>query len=286
MPQSVLITGCSLGGLGDALAQEFHKQGVHVIASARNLSKMDHLVKLGIDVVQLDTVDDNSIKAAVDKVRELTGGQLEILVNNAGAVYNSPILDINFTEAKAMFDLNFWSYIAVTQAFIPLLRQAKDAKVVMQTSIASVAPMPWFGIYAASKAAMASVTDTLRLELQPFNIKVVELKTGCVKSMVFKNQNVGAKPRLPEDSIYAPAKEIIEDSMLGKTIEDRSITAESWARHVVSGILKSNPSYRLWKGTESTIAWASAFLPASVLISIVSKIGKLDQVAEIMRLSS
>lgn len=285
MPQSVFITGCSLGGLGDALAQEFHRQGLHVIASARNVSKMDHLVKMGIDVVELDTTDDKSIQAAVAKVHELTGGQLGILVNNAGGLYNSPILDISFSEAKAMFDLNFWSYIAVTQAFTPLLRRAKDAKVVMQTSIASVSPMPWFGIYAASKAATASLTDTLRLELQSLNIKVVELKTGCVKSAIFKNQNVGAKPRLPENSIYAPAKEVIEDSMLGRTIEERSISAESWARYVVAEVVKPKPAYRIWKGTESTLCWAMAFLPSSIIISVLNKICKLDQVAEIMKLS-
>jgi len=285
MPQSVFITGCSYGGLGDALAQEFHKQGLHVIASARNVSKMDHLVKMGIDVVELDTLEDKSIQAAVEKVHELTRGKLGILVNNAGGLYNMPLMDISFTEAKALFDLNFWSYIAVTQAFIPLLRQAADAKVVMQTSVASVAPTPWFGIYNATKAAMASVADTLRLELQPFNIKVIELKTGWVKSVIFKNQNVGAKPRLPENSIYSPAREIVEDSMLGRTIEERSVSAESWARQVVSGIVRLNPPYRIWKGTESTLCWAAAFLPVGILISVVSKIGKLDQVTEVIRLS-
>lgn len=286
MRQSVFITGCSLGGLGDALAQEFHRRGLLVIASARNLSKMDHLVKMGIKTVQLDTLDDGSIQAAVEKVRELTGGQLGILVNNAGGLYNSPIMDISFTDAKALFDLNFWSYIAVTQAFLPLLRQANHAKIVMHTSIASVAPLPWSGVCCASKAAVASVADTLRLELQPFNIKVIELKTGCVKSMVFKNQNGGSKARLPDNSIYASAREVIEDSMMGKAIEERSISAKSWARHVVSDIVKSDPPYRIWKGTESTRAWASAFLPASIIISLVSKITKLDQVTEIIRFST
>jgi len=286
MPESVFITGCSQGGLGDALAQEFHNRGLHVIASARNLSKMDHLVKMGIDVVQLDTLEDASIQAAVEKVHELTGGSLSILVNNAGGLYNMPIADISFKDAKAMWDLNFWSYIAVTQAFIPLLRQAENAKIVMQTSVASVVPTPWFGIYNASKAAMASVTDTLRLEMQPFNIKVVELKTGCVKSGVFQNQNAGSKPRLPENSIYAPARDIVEGAMLGRTIEERSISSESWARYIVSGLIKSNPPYRLWKGTESTIAWLGFLLPLSLINSVVSKIGKLDQVTEMIRMKS
>lgn len=82
--QSVLITGCSAGGIGDSLAQAFHKKGVRVFATARNLDKVQHLKDAGIEVIQLDVVDDASIKAAFETVKALTGGTLNILVNNSG----------------------------------------------------------------------------------------------------------------------------------------------------------------------------------------------------------
>lgn len=83
--KTVLITGCSEGGIGDALAQEFHRKGLRVFASARNLSKIDHLKNLGLDIVPLDVVDDGSIREAVKMVKNATGGTLDILVNNSGA---------------------------------------------------------------------------------------------------------------------------------------------------------------------------------------------------------
>ena len=85
MPQkTVLITGCSEGGIGDALAKEFHKKGVRVFATARNLTKVEHLKALGLDILPLDVTDEASIKAAVESVKAITGGTLDILVNNSG----------------------------------------------------------------------------------------------------------------------------------------------------------------------------------------------------------
>ena len=82
--KSVLITGCSAGGIGEALAKEFHKKGLRVFATARNLAKVQELKELGMTVLQLDVVDDESIKQAVEKVRSLNGGRLDFLVNNSG----------------------------------------------------------------------------------------------------------------------------------------------------------------------------------------------------------
>jgi 1-acylglycerone phosphate reductase len=83
--KTVLITGCSEGGIGDALAKNFHKKGHRVFATARNLTKVQHLKELGLDIIPLDVTDEDSIKQAVEAVKKLTGGKLDILVNNSGA---------------------------------------------------------------------------------------------------------------------------------------------------------------------------------------------------------
>jgi 1-acylglycerone phosphate reductase len=82
--KSVLITGCSKGGIGDALCQEYHKRGLRVFATARNMAKIKHLGDMGIETVQLDVESSESIKAVAEKVTERTGGKLDILVNNSG----------------------------------------------------------------------------------------------------------------------------------------------------------------------------------------------------------
>lgn len=83
-PKTVPITGASEGGIGDALAKEFHRRGLRVFATARNLAKVQHLKDIGLEALPLDVVDDESIRKAVESVTALTGGTLDILINNSG----------------------------------------------------------------------------------------------------------------------------------------------------------------------------------------------------------
>ena len=120
--KSVLITGCSAGGIGSALVLAFQKRNLHVFATARVLAKMSHLQELSnVTLLTLDVTSPSAITAAVEAVRAKTGGTLDYLVNNSGSFYVMPALDVNLADAKAMFDVNFWAVLAVTQAFAPLL---------------------------------------------------------------------------------------------------------------------------------------------------------------------
>ena len=87
--QSVLITGCSKGGIGDALAQEFHSRGFLVFATARNIAKIQHLKELGCETLVLDVTNERSIEEAVKYVSEKTGS-VHCLINNAGMGKPSP----------------------------------------------------------------------------------------------------------------------------------------------------------------------------------------------------
>ena len=159
----VLITGCSQGSLGSALALAFRARGAQVIATARSEAKLAHLkAHTGIETRQLDVSDGASIKACATSVQHL-----DILVNNAGGLYAMPLADADLEESKRLFDLNVWGQLSVTQAFLPSLIKSKGM-VVNQTSISSVVNVPWNGVYNSSKAALAMITDTLRLELEPF----------------------------------------------------------------------------------------------------------------------
>ena len=83
--KTVLITGCSEGGIGDALGRSFHKKGHRVFATARNLTKVQRLRELGLEILPLDVVVESSIKSAVEVVSAATGKTLDILVNNSGS---------------------------------------------------------------------------------------------------------------------------------------------------------------------------------------------------------
>jgi len=100
MKKSVLITGCSRGGIGDALAQEFHKKGLKVFATARNLSKVEHLKTMGLEVLQLDVTSQESIRNAAEEVQKATDGKLDFLVNNAGS--GESIIELSSSKPQFM----------------------------------------------------------------------------------------------------------------------------------------------------------------------------------------
>ena len=135
MARTVLITGCSDGGLGASLALAFHAAGLRVYATARNPSKLDQVSSAGIETLTLDVLSSESIKNTVTKLPNL-----DILVNNAGAEYLMPVADVDIADAKRLFDLNVWSYIEVMQAFLPLLlKSPHGGLIVNQSSVGSVA---------------------------------------------------------------------------------------------------------------------------------------------------
>lgn len=274
--KTVLITGCSDGGLGAALAIAFHNTGnFHVYATARNPAKMAQLKALGIETMTLDVLSDESISACVEKIP-----QLDMLVNNAGAGYSMPISDLSITAAKQLFDLNVWSYISVTQAFLPLLLKSKGT-VVNQTSVASMVTIPFQSTYNASKAAMAVFSDSLRLEMEPFGVKVVDLKTGAVRSNFFAN--TVASHTLPKGSIYEPVKNEVEKVMDGDVFMKDATSASEWANGVVQGLSKKNPSSLLYGGASAFLIRITSVLPFGWTDGLVKKLVGLDIINRVIR---
>ncbi|KAI9852344.1 MAG: hypothetical protein M1838_001049 [Thelocarpon superellum] len=278
----VLLTGTSKGGLGDALARAFHARGYRVIATARNPAKVAHFEALGIETLTLDVLSSESIAASVAALSKLTDSRLDVLVNNSGGGYSMPLADVSIDHARGIFELNVWSVLAVTQAFLPLLLKAPGGGLIAnQSSVVSVLPYPTSGIYNSSKAAVAHLTDTLRLELAPFGVKVVDLKTGMVRSSFYDNINKGEEPQLPEQSLYNVAKEEVEKVMKGIDNREQAVDADLWAKEVVASLIVASPPAQIWKGGKAWVIWfARRFLPANVLDSSLSKMGGMEAVKQ------
>jgi 1-acylglycerone phosphate reductase len=258
--RTVLITGCSAGGLGYGLAQAFHARGLKVLATARNLGKMKDLEAMGITTLELDVLSDQSIAACVSQVSQLTGGSLDILIN----------------KAKELFDLNVWSYITVTQAFLPLIIKAKGL-IVNQTSISSVEPTPFSSVYHASKAAAAAFSDHQRIELKPFGVRVVDLKTGCVKTN-FHSNRLGDS-RIPEGSIYEPMREEANKALSGAHF-NQTEELGVWASNVADDLLMTDPPARIWRGKLAWSVWfRTTFGTATWFDKENSKMVGLDKLA-------
>ncbi|KAF4630632.1 hypothetical protein G7Y89_g7506 [Cudoniella acicularis] len=202
----VLVTGCAPGGIGNALAREFHSKGCHVVATARKSSDISDLEEVGMSTLSLDVTNAESISAAKKAVEELGGGRLDILVNNAGRNLTLPALDAPIDEARLTFETNFFAVHALTQTFTPLLiataasstsSSGNGALIVNIGSVAAYIPYVFGAIYNASKAALHAYSNTLRLELEPYNVGVMVVVTGGVKSRIART-----KRELPEGSLY------------------------------------------------------------------------------------
>jgi 1-acylglycerone phosphate reductase len=141
--KTVLITGCSAGGIGPALVLSFQKRGYTVFATARSLKKMTELTSLpNVHVLELDVVNPTSIAAAVAAVKERTGGSLDVLVNNAGQQLIMPALDVDIDAAKGLFEVNYWGPLRMVQAFSDMLITARGC-VVNIGSGAGIAHIPF-----------------------------------------------------------------------------------------------------------------------------------------------
>ncbi|KAL2865881.1 SDR family oxidoreductase [Aspergillus lucknowensis] len=253
---TVLITGCSDGGIGSALAAAFHARGFHVFATARSVSKMTHLEALTHKTLfELDVESQSSIEAAVKVVAghgKATSGnpKLNCLVNNAGLNLNCPALDSDLDYARRMFDVNFWGMVHVTHAFMPLLIES-EGTVVNISSMAGVLNVPWSSFYNASKAAMRMYSETLRVELAPLNVNVVTVMTGVVDTKIFANAPHDA---LPETSHYKAAGPQIAERARGAAQDVLAMPADVFARRVVDDVLRGRRGMT-WRGNLASFAW-------------------------------
>jgi len=183
--QAIVVTGASTG-IGKATALHLDKLGFKVFAGVRKESDGQALRKETsnkLTPIFLDVTDSNSITAAMDTVSKETGGELYGLVNNAGVSLNGPLELVPTSKIKQLMDVNVLGLLAVTQAFLPRLRQSKG-RIINISSGHGLVAVPDKSVYAASKFAVQAITDSLRIELRPFDVSVSSIVVGKVDTAV------------------------------------------------------------------------------------------------------
>ncbi|KAF4982775.1 hypothetical protein FZEAL_1676 [Fusarium zealandicum] len=270
LQKSVLITGCSAGGIGAALASQFHQRGYYVFATARNPSKISENLSraANVKVLKLEVLSSDSIAAAVESVRKETNGRLDVLVNNSGGGGSFlPALDIPIEEGKRLFDLNFWAPLVMLQAFAPLLINAKGC-IVNNTSSNAQLPLPLMSIYNASKAAFATASETWRHELQPLGVRTLTLYTCAVKTNFFVHSQ---RTELSEASNNFEIRDFVHKISDGR-LQDGAIPSAKYARTVVCQVEKG-ASGPFWVGTNAFVARVACYIfPKSIFDSLVQSI--------------
>jgi len=247
----VLITGCSSGGIGHSLARAFAAEKCLVVATSRSLPSMADLKHDGrFFLHELDVSSDHSVQNVVATVLEKFG-RIDTLVNNAGIHCVGPLAEIPLSSIESTFNTNIYGSLRLIQAVVPHMAYRKKGMIINMGSVAALAPGPWGGVYTASKAAIHALTDTLRLELAPFGIDVINVVPGAIKSNI-GNSAIASLSRMPECKLYKNFEGAIR-ARASFSQRSKSTPSDEFAKKTVAALLKKNPPCWFTYGRYSTV---------------------------------
>lgn len=197
----ILITGCS-SGIGYDAVFALKERGHRVIASCRKLDDVRTLIDGGIETLLLDVADSLSIQTAFSRLMEMTSGRLDVLINNAGYGQAGALEDISRQVLRQQFETNVFGLLELTNLVIPVMRKQGGGRIINISSILGIISMPFRGAYNASKYAVESISDTLRLELHSSGIKVITVEPGPIDSRFRDNVVDGSLQRIEISKSY------------------------------------------------------------------------------------
>jgi len=264
---AVLITGSSTG-IGAACALDLDGRGFRVFAGVRSEADGERLRRQGserLSPVRIDVTEPESIRAAAEQVSAAVGeAGLAGLVNNAGILVSAPLELVDLDRLRRQLEVNVIGVVAVTQAFLPLLRAGRG-RIVNVGSISGRIVAPLLGPYAASKFALEALTDALRVELRKWGISVSIVEADTVKTPIWDKAMASAEEQPAEHP--AEARGLYDEELLamrkatyvmGKT----GMPVERVVRAVRHALSARRPKTRYPVGLRTHLAfWAARHLP-------------------------
>jgi short-subunit dehydrogenase len=171
----VIVTGAS-SGIGKAICELLGSKGHIVYGLSRRKAHESSFISMQVDVTKKE-----DITKAFETIYEKEQA-IDAIINNAGMGISGSVEDTELSDAKALFDVNFFGAFEVIQVALPYLREQKKSKIINITSLAGTFPIPFQAFYSASKAALNNFTWALQNEVQPFGISLCALMPGDVKT--------------------------------------------------------------------------------------------------------
>ena len=252
------MTGASTG-IGRATALRLDRLGFQVFAGVRKEADGQSLKAEAtgrLSPLMLDVTDESSIASAANAVSKVVGERgLAGLVNNAGITVPGPIEFLPIEDVRRQIDVNVIGQIAVTQAFLLMIRQGRG-RIVNIGSIGGRMATPFLGAYAASKFAMEAITDSLRMELRPWKIPVSIIEPGSIYTPLWQRGQTAAdelQEKMPEDAgvLYGEAMDAMRKA--ADKFASRAIPPEAVAKVVVKALRSKRPKTRYLVGTDARI---------------------------------
>jgi NAD(P)-dependent dehydrogenase (short-subunit alcohol dehydrogenase family) len=233
MAKIVLITGIS-SGFGKATAALLSAKGFNVYGISR---KQNEDLNGTIKTLRADVTDKVSVQKAVAAIIQKEG-RIDILINNAGMGISGSIEDASAEDISLQMNTNFLGYVNMIQAVLPVMRKQVGGTIINTSSIGGLMGLPYQGFYSASKYAVEGLSEALRMELKPFNIKVVLIQPGDF----FTNFTANRKPAdyLPDGAYAAQFQKTL--SIIEKD-EKGGLSPEFLARKVARILEQKNPCH-------------------------------------------
>lgn len=180
MRKVMLVTGAS-AGIRREVALLLAREGQHVYAAARRLDRMRDLAEHGIVPVEMDVTKEDDNERAVRRIVE-EEGRIDVLINNAGFGLYGPVEDIPLDDARYQFEVNLFGLAHLTQLVLPHMRAQRSGRIINVSSMLGRVFVPLGAWYHATKHALEGWSDCLRWETAPFNIQVVVIQPGAIKT--------------------------------------------------------------------------------------------------------
>lgn len=248
-PKTVLITG-GTDGLGRAGAILLAEKGYHVFATGRSPEKLADLKrvaqerKLPLEPLEMDVTDDASVSGGVGQVLEKAGA-IDVLINNAGVGFMAVIEELRLEDLRRQYETNVFGVLRVTQAVLPKMRERRQGRILMMSSVAGIVTPPTYGAYSSSKHALEALSNALRLELFPFGIDVVLIEPGYIMTGFQTAAKELARP-YAEGAEKSPYAKVYSGAWNGASSsrKESKTTPEDCARVMMEAIEASHPKAR------------------------------------------
>ncbi len=272
---TILITGAS-SGIGRETALKLAKSGYKVFAGVRKKVDKDELEKLNTNIkgVYLDITNTESIEKAFWFIIKNTN-RIDVLINNAGIATAGPIEFLSVKSIREQFEVNTFGALALTQRFIPFL---KNGKIINISSMASTGLFPFISPYCASKRALDILFNSFMLENKD-NIKVISVKPASIKTPIWNKSVKSAKSRFENFNENAKNKYEKELKYLEKNAEDNNkngLDISEVVKIIIKIINTKNPKPSYSVGFKSSLVQLFEKLPLTIINKLIKH--KLDNI--------
>lgn len=242
--QIALISGCS-SGIGFATALEMARNGFFVYATMRDLEKSENLKNivnaesLSVSILEMDVGKQETIDVVIEKILQ-EKGRIDVLVNNAGFMRMGSLEDMSMEYFIDQMDTDFFGPIRLLKKVIPVMREQKSGHIFNIGSIAGKVGMALSSAYVSSKFALEGLTEVLRGELGPYNIKATIIEPGVVKTNFIENMK---KKKIPDGIIEKSAYKDMMKMMYNVTdqIFEKATFDGTGVANVILDVLKNKP---------------------------------------------